>query len=134
MAILENPMQKHLEPTYTEAWYSSLVTNVNTDKSNSTLSRYKNKRVLTLFDKTTFIEFIRKSMIYTDKSANDQYYFIEAGKKFRPDLISYELYGTPIFYWIILSDNDLVSSLQVKTNLTLRVPELSSVVNNSKII
>lgn len=134
MAILTNPMQKHVEPSYTDVWYSSLVVNVESKKTNSTLSRYKNKRVLTLFDKTTFIEFIRKSMIYTDKAPTDQYYFIEAGKKFRPDLISYELYGTPIFYWIILSDNNSVSPLQVRTNLTLRVPELSNIVNNGKII
>ena len=134
MAILNNPMQKNLEPDYINTWYSSLIVTVNSDKTNATISRYKNKRVLTLFDKTTFIEFIRKSMLYTEKVAGDQYYFIEAGKRLRPDLISYELYGTPIFYWIILSDNNLVSPLQVKANLTLRVPELSNVVNNNKII
>lgn len=134
MAILYNPLQRNQEPSYTDVWYSGLVTEVRSDRSNSTLSRYKNKRVLTLFDKTTFIEFIRKSMLYTDKAPGDQYYFVDSGKRLRPDLLSYELYGTPIFYWVILSDNNLVSPLQVKTNLTLRVPELSNIVNNEKII
>lgn len=134
MAILNNPIQRNPEPTYTEVWYSALVTGVNSNRSNSTLSRYRNKRVLTLFDQTTFYEFIRKSMLYTEKAPADQYYFIDSGKRLRPDLLSYELYGTPIFYWVILSDNNLVSPLQVKTNLTLRVPELSNIVNNSKII
>lgn len=134
MAILKNPMQKNLEPTYTEVWYSNLVTNVELSQSNSTLSRYKNKRVLTLFDNTTFIEFIRKSQLYTEKASTDQYYFIDVSKRLRPDLLSYELYGTPIFYWVLLSDNNLVSPLQAKTNLTLRVPSLSNIVNNSKLI
>ena len=74
MAILNNPMQKHAEPTYKEVWYSGLVNTVESNKSNSTLSRYKNKRVLTLFDNTTFFEFIRHSMLYTDK---DSYFLLD---------------------------------------------------------
>ena len=31
MAILTNPMQKHLEPNYTDVWYSSLITKVSTE-------------------------------------------------------------------------------------------------------
>ena len=73
-------------------------------------------------------------MLYTPIAADDQYYFTSAGKKTRPDLLSYELYGTPIFYWMILSDNNLVSPLQMKANLTLRVPSLANIVNNEKII
>ena len=134
MAILTNPLQKNIEPSYKDVWYSSLVTQVETDESNSTLSRYRNKRILTLFDNTTFIEFIRKDMLYTPVEAEDQYYFASSAKKNRPDLLSYELYGTPIFYWMILSDNNLVSPLQMRANLTLRVPSLSSIVNNKKII
>ena len=134
MAILTNPLQKHVEPSYIDTWYSGLVKTVEQARSNSTLSRYRNKRIITLFDGTTFIEFIRKSMLYTNISPDDQYYFTSAGKKLRPDLLSYELYGTPIFYWIILSNNNLVSSLQMKTNLTLRVPTLSNIVNNNKLI
>lgn len=134
MAILTNPLQKNQEPSFQDVWYSSLVKIVETDTSNSTLSRYKNKRIITLFDNTTFIEFIRKSMLYTPVAPEDQYYFTPAGKKNRPDLLSYELYGTPIFYWVILSNNNLVSPLQMKTNITLRVPSLSNIVNNKKII
>lgn len=134
MAILPNPLQKHIEPSFQETWYSSLVTLVEADTSNSTLSRYRNKRILTLFDNTTFIEFIRRDMIYTEVAPTDQYYFVPAGKKTRPDLLSYELYGTPIFYWVILADNNLVSPLQMRTNLTLRVPGLANIVNNKKII
>lgn len=134
MALLNNPMQRNLEPTFKEAWYSGLVKEVESSISNATLSRYKNKRVLTLFDNTTFIEFIRKSQLYTEKDPTDQYYFVEAGKRVRPDLISNDLYGTPIFYWVILSDNNMVSPLQAKTNLTLRVPSLANIVNNKKLI
>ena len=134
MAILANPLQKNPEPSYMDTWYSGLVKTVEQDRINSTLSRYRNKRIITLIDGTTFIEFIRKSMLFTNIAPTDQYYFTSAGKKLRPDLLSYELYGTPIFYWVILSDNNLVSSLQMKTNLTLRVPTLSNIVNNNKLI
>lgn len=134
MAVLANPLQKNIEPDYQKTWYSSLVKIVEVDETNATLSRYRNKRIITLFDNTTFIEFIRKDMIYTPVAPEDQYYFTSAGKKMRPDLLSYELYGNPIFYWIILSDNNLVSPLQMRTNLTLRVPNLASILNNDKII
>lgn len=134
MIILNNPVQKRLEPSSREIWYSSIVTNVANNRTNSTLDRYANKNRITLRDGTTFIEFIRKSMLYTQEASTDQYYFVDAGKRLRPDLISYELFGTPIFYWLVLSDNNLVSSLQAQTNLTLRIPTLSDIVNNQKII
>ena len=134
MIIKSNPYQKHLEPTGKDVWYSSLVTNVANRRTNSTLDRYANKNRITMYDGTTFIEFIRKSMLYTEVKSSDQYYFVDAGKRLRPDLISYELFGTPIFYWVILSDNNLVSSLQAQTNLTLRIPTLSNIVNNERLI
>lgn len=134
MIITSNPYQKNLEPSGKSVWYSSVVTNVANNRTNSTLDRYANKNRITLSDGTTFIEFIRKSMLYTENKSTDQYYFVDAGKRLRPDLISYELFGTPIFYWIILSDNNLVSSLQAQTNLTLRIPVLSDIVNNEKLI
>lgn len=134
MIIKSNPYQKNTEPSARKTWYSSAVVNVASKRTNSTLDRYANKNRITLYDGTTFIEFIRKSMLYTEVKDSDQYYFVEAGKKLRPDLISYELFGTPIFYWIILSDNNLVSSLQAQTNLTLRIPELAEVINNKKLI
>ena len=134
MIIKSNPYQKHTEPSAKNTWYSKYVAHVANKRTNSTLDRYANKNRITLNDGTTFIEFIRKSMLYTEIKDTDQYYFVDAGKKLRPDLISYELFGTPIFYWIILSDNNLVSSLQAQTNLTLRIPELSEVINNKKLI
>ena len=64
MIIKSNPYQKHLEPTGKDVWYSSLVTNVANRRTNSTLDRYANKNRITMYDGTTFIEFIRKILFF----------------------------------------------------------------------
>jgi len=134
MASFKNPLQNHVEPTLQNIMYSSVVSSIEQTRDDNTLNRYKNKVTITLYDGTTFKEFIRKSMLYTDIADDDQYYYITAGKKQRPDIISRDIYNTPSLYWIILSDNNLVSPLQINSTLTLRIPTIGKVVNNSKII
>lgn len=131
---MDNQYQTHLEPSNREVWYSSTLSDVYSDRANNTLSRYRNKIRITSYSGATFYEFIKKSQLYLDVSSEDQYYFVDASKQYRPDLISNELYGSPIYYWVILSCNDLISPLQVRANLTLRIPPLGSILNNGGLI
>ena len=131
---MNNEYQTHLEPSNREVWFSSTLSDVYSDRDNNTLSRYRNKIRLTSYTGVTFLEFIKKSQLYLPVSPDDQYYFVDASKQYRPDLISNEVYGSPIYYWVILSCNNLISPLQVRTNLTLRIPPLGEILNHGGLI
>lgn len=124
-----------IEPDGMEIWYSSHVSDViEPPRSSSTLNRYKNK--LQLVDSTgvRMIEFIKQSQLYLEPRDDDQYYFVDASKRYRPDAISMEVYGTPILYWVILMCNNLSHPLDVKTNMTLRIPRLSTLFDNERVL
>lgn len=134
MIRLDNPYQVHPEPDIQSTWYSPIVNTVNNNRVYNTTNRYKNKNVITLQDGTTFIEFIRSSMLYTPEDETDQYYYVMPNKSQRPDILSLDLLGASSFYWIILSDNHLVSPLQLQSQLTLRIPTITSIMNNTNLI
>jgi len=53
----------------------------------------------------------------------DQYYTLSAGDVGRPDLISYQFYGTPAFYWIILWINNIADPFEgMYPGMLLRIP------------
>lgn len=132
---MNNVYQSIVEPSGKEIWYSDYIADATSPKrSTSTLNRYKNKINLTTISGLTVYEFIRKSQLYIEPSDDDQYYFVDASKRYRPDIIANEMYGTPILYWVILSCNNLSSPLQVETNMTLRIPQLATLFNNEKVI
>lgn len=132
---MNNQYQDIVEPDGQAIWYSSYINYVQQPKkSTSTLNRYKNKINLTTVTGITTIEFIRKSQLYIPPQEDDQYYLVDASKRYRPDIISNDMYGTPILYWVILSCNNLSSPLQVETNMTLRIPNISTLFNNERVI
>lgn len=131
---MNNQYQTHQEPTNREVWYSRVLSNVNSDRDINSLNRYRNKINLTSYSGYNVLEFIKKSQLYLPEAPTDQYYFVDASKQYRPDLISNEIYGSPIYYWVILSCNNLISPLQVVTNLTLRLPSLTSILNSGTLI
>lgn len=132
---MNNQYQDIVEPSGKETWYSDYISQaVSPKRSSSTLNRYKNKITLTTISGITSYEFIRKSQLYIEPHDDDQFYFVDASKRYRPDIISNEMYGTPILYWVILSCNNLSSPLQVETNMTLRIPQLTTLFNEEKVI
>ena len=131
---MNNQYQTHQEPSNREVWYSKVLSNVVSDRDVNTLNRYRNKIKLTSYSGYNVIEFIKKSQLYLPEDPSDQYYFVDASKQYRPDLISNEVYGSPIYYWVILSCNNLISPLQVAANLTLRLPSLTSILNSGTLI
>lgn len=50
-------------------------------------------------------------------SASDQKYVIDARYAFRPDLLSYRFYKTPLLGWYICSVNDIVDPFDPETGL-----------------
>lgn len=132
---MDTDYQTITEPSNQSIWYSGFISNaISQTYDSSTLNRYKNKINLVNIQGTRVIEFIRKTQLYIEPANDDQYYFVDSSKRYRPDLISLEMYGTPILYWVILICNNLSHPLEVKTNMTLRIPQLSTILNNGRVI
>lgn len=55
-------------------------------------------------------------------SQDDQYYVVNAGTEYRPDLISQMAYGTVDFWWRIMEANGIKDVYQIKSGLNLRIP------------
>lgn len=132
---MDTDYQTITEPSNQSIWYSGFISNaISQNYDSSTLNRYKNKINLVNIQGTRVFEFIRKTQLYIEPANDDQYYFVDSSKRYRPDLISLEMYGTPILYWVILICNNLSHPLEVKTNMTLRIPQLSTILNNGRVI
>lgn len=129
-----NDYQIHTEPSMQEIWYSNFLNSISQQTTEGTLNRYKNKIYLTSYTGVHTIEFIKRSQLYLKEDPTDTYYFVDASKRYRPDLISLEMYGTPILYWVILECNNLFTPLDVETNLTLRIPSLSRILRDGRLV
>ncbi len=55
---------------------------------------------------------------------NYKIYLVTTGTSFRPDLISYEAYGSTTFWWYILQFNHINGVEEIVPNLTLKIPNL----------
>lgn len=130
----EDLYQINQEPTGQQVWYSSAISYVHSKNiNNRTLNRCTSKLRLTSRDGITALEFIKRSQIYIPPSRTDQIYYIDASKKYRPDLIAAEVYGTPTLYWVILSCNDLRHPLELEVGLNIRIPNISSIIHDRRI-
>lgn len=132
---MNNQSFQQVEPIGADIWYSSYISQAISPKiSTGTLNRYKNKINLITMNGTRVIEFIKQSQLVLPKGEGDKYYFVDSSKRYRPDLISLEMYGTPNLYWVILACNNLSHPLQVKTNMTLRIPALSAILDDGRLV
>lgn len=132
---MQNEYQDRIEPSGQETWYSSFISAaISPPRQESTLNRYKNKINIVTATGTRVIEFIKKSQLYIEPSEGDQFYFVDASKRYRPDIIANEVYGNPQLYWVILACNNLSHALQVKTNMTLRIPQLSTILQDERVL
>jgi len=101
---------------YTEA------TEMSGRKFVSVTSRYIDSPVI-YYSENKFLTFpIYKKQIY-EFSDKDKFYSVTPGTQYRPDLISYEFYGTPDFWWKIMQVNDIKDVFEIRTGMTLRLPD-----------
>lgn len=86
------------------------------------LSRYANSKVLYYSDERiiTFETYKRKKY---NPSARDQVAVITPGVEFRPDLMSFEKYGLPDFWWKIMEANNMKDVTEFKAGRTIVLPE-----------
>jgi hypothetical protein len=54
-------------------------------------------------------------------SPNDQWLEITPAVEYRPDLVSYEIYGTPDLWWRIMEMNNMKDILEFKAGKNIRI-------------
>ena len=95
-------------------------TNYGTNKVVSSTSRYnyrpiiyygeKSKLAFTIYTKTSF------------PSSADKFYEITKDVEFRPDLVSFYMYGIPDYWWRIMETNGMKDILEFRSGRNIRLP------------
>lgn len=86
------------------------------------VSRYAQSRVIYYSDSriVTFETYKRKRFI---PSSRDQVTVVTPGMEYRPDLMSFDKYGMPDFWWKILEANSMKDVMDFKAGTTIVLPE-----------
>lgn len=97
-------------------------TNIRATEFVTRLSRYSDSRVVYYSDNRlmTFETYKRKNQ---PKSPRDQVTVITPGMEYRPDLMSFDKYGIPDFWWKILEANKMKDIIEFKAGKTIVLPE-----------
>lgn len=97
-------------------------TNIRPTEFVTRLSRYADSRVMYYSDNRmiTFETYKRKSRL---PSSRDQVTVITPGMEYRPDLMSFDKYGVPDFWWKIMEANQMKDVTEFKAGRTIVLPE-----------
>lgn len=101
------------------------VTESDIQASNITFagSRYKNQKVLYYGDQKfiTFSTYKRKKY---SPNGMEKVMLINKGVEYRPDLVSYDIYGFTDNWWKILEANEMYDIFDFKAGTTILLPEV----------
>ena len=101
-----------------------LFTNTDASKFVGNTSRYKDCRLIKHADTGIFTMEIykkkKKSKAFSGN--NEQWMEIVPGYEYRPDLVSYEVYSTPDFWWKIMEYNNMKDIMDFSIGKTIRLP------------
>lgn len=102
-------------PNFTES------TNINPRRFVTPTSRYIDSKVVYYTEKKylTFTTFKKKDI---PVNANDKFMVITKGVEYRPDLVSFEIYTVPDYWWLILQANNMKDVYDFKAGLNIRLP------------
>jgi hypothetical protein len=97
-------------------------TNTRATEFVTNISRYSNSRVLYYSEEKiiTFEVYKRRKFV---PSSRDQVAVITPGLEYRPDLMSFEKYGMPDFWWKIMEANSMKDVTDFKAGRTIVLPE-----------
>jgi hypothetical protein len=100
-----------------------VFTKIRPERMVSGFSRYVNQNIIYYGEQKflTFDIYIRKMYKPTGK---EKIMVITKGVEYRPDLVSYDVYGIPDAWWRILQANGMKDVWEFKTGVTIRIPEM----------
>ena len=84
-------------------------------------SRYIYSRVIYYGDRNylTFTTYKKKD---NTESEGDRFTVVSPGYEYRPDLLSFEAYGTPDFWWRIMEANGIMDIYEFEAGINIRLP------------
>lgn len=99
--------------------------NINAKNLVTPSSRYVNSNVIYWSESRyiTFETYIRKPYVI---SGNEKVMSISKGVEYRPDLVSFEVYGFPDLWWKIMEANGIADVFDFKAGRTILLPNLTS--------
>ena len=88
----------------------------------SGLSRYLKQNVIHYGEQNilTFDTYIRRPFT---PNGQEKVLMITKGIEYRPDLVSFDVYGTPNAWWKILEANGMSDIMEFKTGTTIILPQ-----------
>lgn len=97
------------------------LTKIQARKFVNVTSRYANSPVVYYTEKKLLsYPLYRKERIAFSKK--DKFTIITKGYEYRPDLVSFEFYGLPDFWWKIMEANDIKDIYDFKSGLSIKIP------------
>ncbi len=86
-------------------------------------SRYLNSEIINyVTEGKKYLTFKTWKRPTRTSSASDQYYVINAGTQFRPDIVAKRAYGKEGWWWIILLANNMIDVLEFEAGKTILIP------------
>ncbi len=84
-------------------------------------SRYANQTVVYYTERKLLTYKTYKKATYTT-SQKDRFMVVNKYYEYRPDLVSFDVYGTPDFWWKVLEANNINDVFNFKAGLNIRLP------------
>jgi hypothetical protein len=96
-------------------------TNISPRRFVPVTSRYAEQTVVYYTEKKLLTYNTYKKKNY-QPNQKDKFMVVTKRYEYRPDLISYDMYGTPDFWWKIMEANGISDVFNFKTGLNIRLP------------
>jgi hypothetical protein len=92
-----------------------------TTRATNNTSRYSSSKVIYYGTdrKLAYAIYKRKKIAF---QSDDKYYEIAKEVEFRPDLVSYAIYGIPDYWWKIMEMNGMKDILEFRAGRNIRLP------------
>jgi len=112
-------------------WFDRECKSVSTQrKGNNEIDRYKTRYLIETQEGNVQLSFFNKKCMTFEETETTQYFFVSAKYEHRPDLIAYNVYGSALYYWVVLAANNMKSFWDLEVNLTIKLPDLISVIGD----
>lgn len=96
-------------------------TNISPTKFVTQTSRYADSEVI-YYGEKNIITFKTYKGQNLQQNKNDKFYVVTPSTEYRPDLLSYKIYGTVDYWWKILEFNNIKDIYDFKAGLNIRLP------------
>ena len=134
MKVIELCRLYGVSPTYLEGYREIYQMKPYLDpRQYKNACRYKNVRSVEddVTKKIYHENWIQK---FIDESKEDEYITVDISTENRLDIISYNYYNTPNFWWVIAIANNIIDPFDVPIGTYLRIPAITSLYNEGGIL